>query len=667
MERQFSETRSARWAERHFEYRPSPGDRRDRYRVARRKPSGLLRPKQQGRASLKTRYLAALRSLGVSDTVFAEAAGYSREKKLPLDESFFAAGLVTDRIHASAIARATGIPLQGRRDISIDRKSVEEALARGEAVGDIVRSGGENGNQSFIIAATQTTLRHFEQSPSSSLEVLSKRYSVATRQDLHQATLDQCSSRLLDHAISSPKAAWKTASANTPLSFPAKLLLLITIASLLGGIAINGVFALHAAISFFAAVFFLLTLIRCTAIAHQAWTAKGKEPERPSFEHIKDWPIYTVLVPLHREAHMIGPLVAALERIDYPRDRLDIKLLLESDDINTVDAARSFRFPGHMTYLIVPASAPQTKPKALNIGLSFARGRFLTIYDAEDRPEPLQLKKAVAQFATIPEKVAVLQARLGFFNWDENWLARQFSIEYAVHFRAFLPVVKWLRFPLPLGGTSNHFRMSALRRVGAWDAFNVTEDADLGIRLHRFGYDADLLHSDTFEEATCKWRPWLTQRTRWTKGWLQTWLVHMRTPKLYVKQRGLWSVFGLTLVTVGMVLSPIAHAFFIISGAIWIAVYLASPHPALSNLFSIPATIYTFNFLVGYGAAILLAAILVKEQRFTRMRMALWAMPAYWLLISLAALRAFWKLIRSPFEWEKTPHGKSGMAARIKS
>jgi glycosyltransferase XagB len=180
--------------------------------------------------------------------------------------------------------------------------------------------------------------------------------------------------------------------------------------------------------------------------------------------------------------------------------------------------------------IVVPCGLPQTKPRALNYALCFARGSLLTIYDAEDIPDPRQLRRAAAAFAVLPQDTACLQAELVFDNANENWLTRQFTIEYAMLFGMILPALAAHRLPLPLGGTSNHFRIDALRRAGAWDAYNVTEDADLGIRLARLGFDTDTITSCTYEEANVSLRNWMRQRTRWMKGFLATWLVHMREP-----------------------------------------------------------------------------------------------------------------------------------------
>ena len=250
-------------------------------------------------------------------------------------------------------------------------------------------------------------------------------------------------------------------------------------------------------------------------------------------------PRYTVFVPLFKEVEILPHLAKALAELDYPPAKLDIKIVLEAVDAATIEAAAKLAFPGNVDLIVVPDRQPRTKPKALNYALQFATGDLAVIYDAEDRPEPDQLRKAATVFHHASADVACLQARLDYFNATENWLSRQFTIEYCTLFRGLLPLLSRFGLPLPLGGTSNHFRIGVLRALGAWDPYNVTEDADLGMRLHRAGYRVETLDSTTYEEACCQTYPWLKQRTRWLKGWMQTFGVHMRAPLSTLRETGL--------------------------------------------------------------------------------------------------------------------------------
>jgi glycosyltransferase involved in cell wall biosynthesis len=247
-------------------------------------------------------------------------------------------------------------------------------------------------------------------------------------------------------------------------------------------------------------------------------------------------PVYTVLVPMYKEPKVLPILASALKKMNYPLSKLDIKLVLEENDFETIAAAKALALDATFEIIRVPHSEPKTKPKACNYALRFARGKYLTIYDAEDKPEPDQLKKAVAAFRKLGDKTACIQARLNYFNARENWLTRMFTLEYSLWFDMFLPALDRLQVPIPLGGTSNHFDIDKLREVGAWDPFNVTEDADLGLRFAALGYHVGVVNSVTYEEANSHLGNWIRQRSRWIKGYIQTWLVNMRHPvRLYRK------------------------------------------------------------------------------------------------------------------------------------
>ena len=246
----------------------------------------------------------------------------------------------------------------------------------------------------------------------------------------------------------------------------------------------------------------------------------------------RDLPVYTILLPLYGEANVVADLIASVGALDWPQDRLDVKLLIEADDRATIAAAER-AIPGPpFEIVIVPPLGPRTKPKALAFALPLARGDFITVYDAEDRPHPQQLRQAYATFARSGPDLACLQSALVIDNGDDNWLTLLFAIEYAALFDGLLPALAALGMPLPLGGTSNHFRRIVLEKVGGWDPFNVTEDADIGFRLARFGYRSATIDLPTMEDAPISIGPWFRQRSRWFKGWMQTWLVHTRHPQL---------------------------------------------------------------------------------------------------------------------------------------
>jgi cellulose synthase/poly-beta-1,6-N-acetylglucosamine synthase-like glycosyltransferase len=366
-------------------------------------------------------------------------------------------------------------------------------------------------------------------------------------------------------------------------------------------------------------------------------------------------PVYSVLVPVFRETSVLKQLLRALVRLNYPVDKLDIKIIVEETDTTMRRALRKYDLPPHFEVIAVPQGRPQTKPRALNYALQFCRGSLLTIYDAEDVPEPNQLREVVRKFSTADEKLACLQAQLTFYNPNENWLTRQFTAEYATLFGLILPALASLNLPLPLGGTSNHFRTHTLRKIGGWDPYNVTEDADLGLRLARLGFRTGVVDSLTYEEANTQLFNWLQQRARWLKGFMQTWLVHMRNPVKIARELGPTGFWVLQSFTAGIFLSALFHPF-LIAATIWLLIV----NPTyVSFLTTALATLNLEVFVLGYGVAMLAGTKALRQLGLKRWWFTIATMPVYWLLMSLAAWLALWQFIFSPFQWNKTEHGLS--------
>jgi cellulose synthase/poly-beta-1,6-N-acetylglucosamine synthase-like glycosyltransferase len=364
-----------------------------------------------------------------------------------------------------------------------------------------------------------------------------------------------------------------------------------------------------------------------------------------------DLPTYSVLVPLFKEAGIVPALVQALNLIDYPRDKLEIIFATEEVDAPTQLALSHTDLASHMRVVVVPAGRPQTKPRALNYALQFATGALIAVYDAEDVPDPRQLRLAAAHFAASGTDLACVQARLAIHNTSAGFLMRQFTLEYAALFEAILPLLQRLGLPILLGGTSNHFRRSSLDEAGAWDPFNVTEDADLGVRLARFGKRVAMLDSDTWEEAPSTFRTWLGQRTRWLKGWMQTYLVHMRDPRRLVHDIGLWRFLGVQVMLGGMILSALVHPWFYAAGLSRLMLGL-SILPDDGNLWWLS----WFNLWAGYAAGIVLGLISAWRSQGRVHMLSAVLVPVYWLAISVASYRALWEFYARPFHWEKTPH-----------
>jgi cellulose synthase/poly-beta-1,6-N-acetylglucosamine synthase-like glycosyltransferase len=367
-------------------------------------------------------------------------------------------------------------------------------------------------------------------------------------------------------------------------------------------------------------------------------------------------PVFTVLVPMFREPKMLPMLAHALRQLDYPLGKLDIKIVLEDGDHETIEVARTLGLEGIFEVIRVPPSQPQTKPKACNFALRFARGEYLVVYDAEDRPEPDQLRKVVATFMQSPPEVACLQCSLNYYNSGENWLARMFTLDYSLWFDQMLPGLERLNIPIPLGGTSNHFKIKVLRELRAWDPFNVTEDADLGLRLTQKGYKVGVVDSTTFEEACCHPASWVKQRSRWIKGYMQTFLVHTRRPLHLLRTTGPLGFFGFVFFIGGTVLSALFNPIFWMLYLGWLVTLATGFDVVFPELLLF---LSLFNLLAGNGAFIYLSMLApIRRGRLDLIPYGLTVL-GYWVLMSIAAYRGLWQLLRNPFYWEKTQHGVS--------
>lgn len=367
-------------------------------------------------------------------------------------------------------------------------------------------------------------------------------------------------------------------------------------------------------------------------------------------------PVYTILVPVYNEPEVIPILLKALSQLDYPQEKLDVLLLLEEKDLVTIEAARAANPPRYVRFIYIPDSQPKTKPKACNYGLAFARGDYLTIYDAEDIPDPDQLKKAILAFKKGSKSLVCVQAALNYFNRDENFLTRMFTLEYSYWFDYLLPGLEALGLPIPLGGTSNHFRTDRLRELGAWDPFNVTEDADLGIRASQRGYTVGVINSTTYEEANCRFKNWIRQRSRWIKGYMQTWLVHNRHPYKSLKTLGLKNWLSYQFFIGGHILG------FLCSPILWLlllAELITQANFIEKLLPSWMIYISLFNLIFGNAIGIYLNMIAMFRRKYYKLSLYALLNPLYWQLHSMAAYMALWQLFTKPFYWEKTLHGIS--------
>lgn len=359
-----------------------------------------------------------------------------------------------------------------------------------------------------------------------------------------------------------------------------------------------------------------------------------KEPE--------ELPIYTILLPVYKEDKVLKKLIKAIDKIDYPKQLLDVKLLVEEDDIITLQTLDKIVLPFFFEIIKIPVSNPRTKPKACNYGLNFARGKYVVVYDAEDRPHPQQLKQVIAKFNISPPEVICIQARLNFYNKRENLLTKLFALEYSLLFNYMLAGLKKLNMPIPLGGTSNHFIRRKLQEIGAWDAFNVTEDADLGIRLYHQGYRTELISSVTLEESPITLKAWLVQRSRWVRGHLLTSLCHLRhSNKLNIRE-----VLGLYLC---LYMPNLIHLL--------LPIYLLL-RCFVNETFQIDL-FWQVNLALGIILPLSYSIFITLSQRWHDFTLAAILAILYYWLLPIAVMRACWQIFKNPFYWDKTEHGVS--------
>ncbi|RST02005.1 glycosyltransferase [Streptomyces sp. WAC07149] len=398
----------------------------------------------------------------------------------------------------------------------------------------------------------------------------------------------------------------------------------------------------------------LSAVVTAYSLLHVVVTLAGLADEGPRAGEVPpaeaELPFYTVLVPAYREAGVIGGLVRHLAALDYPPDRLEVLVLVERHDPGTAREVLAADPPPFVRLVRLPPGLPQTKPRSVNLGLLLARGELLVVFDAEDRPDPGQLRRVAARFAARGADLACVQARLLFHNAAGNWLTRQFAMEYALRFTLALPGLVRLGMPVPLGGTSNHFRTATLRAVGGWDAWNVTEDADLGMRCAAMGHRTETIGSVTWEEALGAVRPYVRQRTRWFKGFLLTAVVHTRRPRRTVRRFGVPGLLTLLGIVAGAAVTSFVQPLLAALTLIGLCGLSWSPVGA--------------GLLLPSVAAQAVAALVWTALTFTAARRAGLGAPWHALLTPLvsvlwwfAAWRAVHQLVFSRFSWEKTPHG----------
>lgn len=447
-------------------------------------------------------------------------------------------------------------------------------------------------------------------------------------------------------------------SSITTFTLMQKFILTALFAAILTGIIFNLLGTLKILIATLSTVYFIDVLFNFYVILRSLCIPQEITTDQDSLLKLedKDLPVYTILCPLYKESHIIPQFTEAISKLSWPKNKLDVILLLEEDDKESIRKVAKMNLPSYMRTVVVPTSQPKTKPKACNYGLSFAKGEYLVIYDAEDKPEKMQLKKAYAAFQKTGKNVLCLQAKLSYYNPNQNLLTRFFTAEYALWFDITLPGFQSVGTSIPLGGTSNHFRTADLHMLQGWDPFNVTEDADLGIRLFKKGYKTALIDSVTLEEANSKWGNWLRQRSRWIKGYMQTYLVHNRKIAKFTREKKI-HVLLFQLIIGGKI------AFIFINPFLWLATIAyftlyAYVGPSIEKLY--PSVVFymaAFSLIFGNFLFMYYYMIGVMKRGQYNILKFTFLVPFYWLMISVAGFIALYQLFFKPHYWEKTVHG----------
>ncbi len=493
----------------------------------------------------------------------------------------------------------------------------------------------------------------------------SQRAMLATRREIDAIQLAGAQAALIDHAIEGLWRNDRSASARWGAETWQVLVAVGIVGFFAGGAAVAPEVIVPLVMALLTLPFLCVVLLRSAAVVELMRTPAPVAIRTPvPAAHVRastpdaDLPRYSVMVALYREARILPDLVEAMAALDYPSAKLDVLLVLEASDAETLAAVAALDLPGNIRPVIVPEKGPRTKPKALNYALELVTSPYVVVFDAEDIPEPDQIRRALAAFAEGRADVACVQARLAIHNTRQGWLPRQFALEYASLFDGQLPALERLGLPIPLGGTSNHFRVDRLKEVGGWDPYNVTEDADLGFRLARGGYRTLTIASTTWEEAPISLKSWVKQRTRWLKGWMQTYLVHTRRRDRARGRLDWRETFGVHVLIGGMLLSALVHPICLATVA-----YAAASGSLLASAESVVGRVFVWiallNLALGYASAMAAGAIAAWRRGWRRLAFGVLAMPLYWQLISFAGYRALVQLFLDPHKWEKTEHGHS--------
>ena len=596
-----------------------------------------------------------LRLLNLPDNVVESAEGRARANGTTIQSELLVSGRCGEDQFFRAMADALGVSFMPQVDAEalVLRNRDGLALLRNVDGPRLVRAVAKDGTGLVVVAPNafgfQRILARKDIDPA-----LLARLRVTTPSALRKAVEARCDHLISERSVAQLFDALPYCSSRMVLTgvqgFAAGGLVTAFVAAMF----VAPRWMIFGAHLFFSVFFFACATLRLAAASHARPYRRQAALRRINPASL---PRYSVLIALYREEQIVPELLQALGALVWPRSKLEIRLVCEADDHATIAALEAHDLRPWVEIVRVPPGFPRTKPKALAHALHMVTGDFVVLYDAEDKPHPWQLLEAYQRFETSDASLACVQVPLVISNGRRSLIAHMFAFEYSALFRGILPFLSANRLILPLGGTSNHFRRDALEKIGSWDPYNVTEDADLGLRMHRFGYRTETIDYPTYEAAPENWKDWRNQRTRWLKGWIQTWFVHMRSPLRLVRELGPVSFLVTQILFAGMVVSALVHPLFLLTIG-WLCFVIATGG---AQSWLVPAIIALdfSNILLGYGAYFLLGrTTLPRDQRGGLWFVAL-CTPIYWFMQSIAAWRAVFQLRRDPYLWEKTPHPSS--------
>ncbi|MCM2291456.1 glycosyltransferase [Allorhizobium sp. BGMRC 0089] len=595
------------------------------------------------------RELALASRLGIEDDILWQCLHDALVQGTSLEEELLAQGVILPDQYYPALAKMAGLVyLPALPDAHvIDLPFLDSQLLRPSF---LRLYQGSKPPLTVIVpqAATfHTLLDRLDHMPH-----LAERMAVVSPQVLRQAVWRAGAERRIRDTQSHLFDTAPQRSARTVLTGPQGFYIGVCLSLLVIGLLLFPLPILTLAHVLLSLIYLAMLCVRIAALPSR----KGPFRSGEALPDMQRLPIYSVLVAVYREKEVIAQLIASLCRLDWPASRLDIKLVCEADDHETLAMIAEIGLPGHFELVLTPHGTPRTKPRALSYALAGVRGDYLVVYDAEDRPHPGQLREAYARFCQAPADVACLQAPLIIANGGKSWISALFALEYAALFRGILPMLARHRLPLPLGGTSNHFRVDPLKAVGGWDPYNVTEDADLGLRFYRAGYRCETMERQTLEDAPTTARVWLGQRCRWFKGWLQTWLVVMRHPRNSLREMGMPAFFMFQLLIGGMLLSSLGHPALLLFFASTICTMMKMKTANLPAGETLLFAIDLINVLGSYVIFIMLGRLAMTGFERKQIGARFCWLPVYWMMTALAAWKAVIELKTRPFYWHKTPH-----------